>query len=623
MNPEKSRKRNINLKLNVNEPLSQNKQNQPNLNEGISKFNPNRKNTAENNNKIITNKNDQDLIKENIINKEKKMRIEINNISNNDNLHKPKMIEENKIDEQSKNNRKLKLRKINKDNFNTYNNDDENRKLNQNDDINIILPKKRIIKNEIKFNEENIKEDLDSNLNINNLLGNNQNNNNGRNNLPQKRIRRFNTFSNLNDIDKIPQNISFLFDELNIFDSILLILIYNSFINAYLDKNKTKILFCEKKHKYCLSSILYYIYDYIWESNDEKLKNEKELKKTYQKFLDSYMRAFAKNCEQNFYFNNIDNLVTITKFIYKRINKENTEVNKFYKMPNIKFDNKDLHNFMIKFYETHKSVISDDFTGFYQETTGNIIKSTQKYKSFNCIYFDLSFAQNTGFDTNINLYYCLYHKFNQQNQSIPQNIINFFMSNNTQLKFYSLPRVLTIIINNENGNFIINDEINLSPYTCKKDNHDYYLIAMLCKYSYNDKLILYCFNPKDKNWYYYTKGKNINSEMGRRTTYLEPNAIPYILVYQKKENNNYEYNKINLEIANNKKGYNFNFINGLQVQLFFGVNATIKEVKREIEKYYKLKKGVKLIINAQPTNNDNDLLRIVNANNSPIMVIQI
>ena len=53
------------------------------------------------------------------------------------------------------------------------------------------------------------------------------------------------------------------------------------------------------------------------------------------------------------------------------------------------------------------------------------------------------------------------------------------------------------------------------------------------------------------------------------------------------------------------------------------MNATIKEVKREIEKYYKLKKGIKLIINAQQTNNDNDLLRIVNANNSPIMVIQI
>ena len=389
MNPEKSRKRDFIPKLNVNEPLNQNKQNQPNLNEGNSKFNPNRKHTAENNNKIITNKNEQDFIKENTINKKKKMRIEINNISNNDNLRKSKMIEENKIDEQSKNNRKLKLRKINKDNFNTYNNDDENRKLNQNDDINIILPKKRIIKNEIKINKENIKEDLDNNLNINNLLGNNQNNNNSRNNLPQKRIRRFNTFSNLNDINKIPQNINFLFDELNIFDSILLILIYNSFINAYLDKNKTKILFCEKKYKYCLSSILYYIYDYIWESNDEKLKSEKELKKTYQKFLDSYMRAFAKNCDQNFYLNNFDNLVTITKFIYKRINKEITEVNKFYKMPNIKFDNKDLHNYMIKFYETHKSVISDDLLLFIKGCNNSILRLNKK--QYNIVFIKLRF----------------------------------------------------------------------------------------------------------------------------------------------------------------------------------------------------------------------------------------
>jgi len=606
MNPEKSKKGNINLKLNVNEPLNQNKQNHPNLNEDNSKFNPNRKNTAENKNKIITNKNEQDLIKENIINKKKKMRIEINNISNNDNLRKSKMIEENKIDEQSINNKRLKSR-INKDNFNTYNNNDENRKLNRNDDINIILPKKNNNQNEIKLNEENNKEDLDRNLNINKILGINQNNNNSRKKIPQLRIRRFNTFSNLNNIDKIPQNINFLFDDLNIFDSILLILIYNPFINAYLDKNKTKILFYEKNHKHCLSSILYYIYNYIWESNDEKIKNEKELKKTYQNFLDSYMREFANNWDQNFYFNNIDNLVTITKYIYNTINKEITEMNKNYKMVNIKFDNKALHNYMIKFYKTHKSVISDDFIGFYQETTGKFFKSTQ-YKSFNYIYFDLSFAQKAGFGININLYDCLNYNF---------------MLNSAKLKFYSLPRVLTIIINNENGNFIINDEINLSRYTYKKDNHDYYLIAMLCKYSYNDKLILYCFNPKDKNWYYYTKGKNINSELGRRTNYLEPNAIPYLLVYQKKENNKYEYNKINLEIANNKKGYNFNFINGLQVQLFFGVNATIKEVKREIEKYYKLKKGIKLIINAQPTNNDNDLLRIVNANNSPIMVIQI
>ena len=443
MNPEKSRKRHFIPKLNVNEPLNQNKQNHPNLNEGNSKFNSNRKNTAENNNKRMTNKNEQDFIKENTINKKKKIGIKIDNISNNDNLRKSKMIEENKIDEQSINNKRLKSR-INKDNFKTYNNNDEKRKLNRNDDINIILPKKNNNQNEIKLNEENNKEDLDRNLNINKILGINQNNNNSRKKIPQLRIRRFNTFSNLNNIDKIPQNINFLFDDLNIFDSILLILIYNPFINAYLDKNKTKILFYEKNHKHCLSSILYYIYNYIWESNDKKIKNEKELKKTYQNFLDSYMREFANNWDQNFYFNNIDNLVTITKYIYNTINKEITEMNKNYKMVNIKFDNKALHNYMIKFYKTHKSVISDDFIGFYQETTGKFFKSTQ-YKSFNYIYFDLSFAQKAGFGININLYDCLNYNF---------------MLNSAKLKFYSLPRVLTIIINNENGNFIINDEIN-------------------------------------------------------------------------------------------------------------------------------------------------------------------
>ena len=613
MNKVSSSKRQFIHTKKENETLNCSERNKPNIifnNFKLSKI------PAQNNNKIHF-KNEQDFNIENIANKIKKLKFIINNNSN-----KPKMIEENKIDDHSLNNRKLNVRNVNRNNFNTYNNDIENRKLNRNNSIKVILTKRNIDKKDITFNEEKIKEDLDTNLNINDLLANNQNDNNiSRNPNIERRINRFNTFSNLDDIDKIPKKINFLFDDLNIFDSILLLLVYNSYINLYLDKNKAKILLYEKNKRFVLSTLLYYIYDYLWESKEEKIKSEKELKTTYQKFLDRYVKVYDKNCEQNFYLNNIDNLETITKFIYNRINKEITEINKDYKMANINFDNKDLEDYVKEFYKTHKSVISDDFTGFYQETIGNTIISTQQYNSFNYIYFDLSFAQNAEFNNrNINLYDCLKYKFNQQNQITPFNFINnFFKPNNPQLKLYSLPKVLTIIINNKNANFKIDDEINLSPYMYTWGNHKYYLIAMLCKYYFNDKLILYCLNPKDRAWYHYTKGKSINSEMERRVTYLDPNAIPYLLVYQMEDRMHCEYNKINLEKANNKKGYNFGFTTGEQVILFFDLNATIREVKKDIEKRFGLKE-VKLIINAKQID-DNVLLINVNESNSPITVL--
>ena len=599
------------LKRKVNEPLIRIEHNKPNL---IFNNFINRKITAQNNNKIPF-KKETDFIKENIANKNKKLKIAFNYNSN-----KPKMREESKIDDHSLNNRKLNVRNINRNNFNTYNNN-ENIKLNINIEVKVILPKQNFDKKEIVFNEEKIKEDLDTNLNINDLLANNQNNEIiNRNPNVERRIRRFNTFSNLGEIDKIPKKINFLFDDLNIFDAILLLLIYNSYINLYLVKNKAKLLRCEKNKRFSLSNILYYIYDYIWESKEEKIKSEKELKTTYQNFLERYMKLKAKNYDQNFYLNNIDNLESITKFIYNRINKEITEINKDYKMANIYLENKDLENYVKEFYTTHKSVISDDFTGFYQITTGNIIISTQQYDSFNYLYFDLSFAQNAEFNNrNINLYDCLKYKFNQQNQITPFNLINIFKPNTPKLKLYSVPKVLTIIINNKKGNFKLDDEINLSPYMHSPGNHKYYLIAMLCKYYYNDKIILYCLNPKDREWYYYTKGKSLNSEMERRVIYLDPNAIPYLLMYQMEDMMHCEYNKINLEKANNKKGYFFHFTNGNIVKLFFGINATVREVRKDIEKKFGLKE-VKLIINAEPINDD---VLLINANesNSQILVI--
>ena len=84
----------------------------------------------------------------------------------------------------------------------------------------------------------------------------------------------------------------------------------------------------------------------------------------------------------------------------------------------------------------------------------------------------------------------------------------------------------------------------------------------------------------------------------------------------------FEYNELNLEIANNKKEYTFRFQNGIPpVNLYFEINATVQEVCKEIERFYKLKK-VKLVINAQQMK-ENEILSLVALNNCNILVIPI
>ena len=190
-----------------------------------------------------------------------------------------------------------------------------------------------------------------------------------------------------------------------------------------------------------------------------------------------------------------------------------------------------------------------------------------------------------------------------------------------QKQFLSLPKILTIIINNKNANFILNSEINLSQFTNAKGNHNYYLIALLCKYAHNKNFITYCFNYKDGMWYSYTKKEGYHRSIKERT-FLEPNAIPYLLVYQNIGSMDFEYNELNLEIANNKKEYTFRFQNGIPpVTLYFEINSTAKEVCKEIERFYKLKK-VKLVINASQIK-ENEILSLVALNNCNILVIPI
>ena len=301
---------------------------------------------------------------------------------------------------------------------------------------------------------------------------------------------------------------------------------------------------------------------------------------------------------------------------------------------------------MIEFHGKNKSVISDSFNGFYQEISTclnckgiieknfNIYVPNIKYSTFNYLYFNLNDIAISKMNNNImnsynvnypnqdnfklNIYDCLNYQLNKLYQS-SCNLCHCYNLNIIQKKYFTLPNALTVIINNNNGNFIINNKINLY---CVKCNYEYYLVGMLCKLSYNDRLIVYNYNKNDKIWYYYDKCELFNSYIVRSSTDLDINAIPYVLLYQKSKTLKDKYSHINIEKANNKIGYTFKFQNGLpQRKIFFGKDITVGEAKNEIKNYFKLK-NINFLINAKKQS-DSEILKDVKTDNTPISVVWI
>ena len=129
------------------------------------------------------------------------------------------------------------------------------------------------------------------------------------------------------------------------------------------------------------------------------------------------------------------------------------------------------------------------------------------------------------------------------------------------LSIYSLPNILTLVLSNfENYNFYIQDNIDLKNYCLHSlEDSTYLLVSILCKFSYNDKFILYSYNYKKNCWYSYTNGKiNLAKKM-------DINAIPFVLVYQIK-NKIEVYNNL---IVEDKICLNIHFTNDHLKSYFF------------------------------------------------------
>ena len=285
---------------------------------------------------------------------------------------------------------------------------------------------------------------------------------------------------------------------------------------------------------------------------------------------------------------------------------------------------------MKEFFNNNKSFISDHFIGFFQNYLfcENCQRKNNMYNMFyipeyqfypffllNFNLKDITFQMNTK---NINLDICFNYdmmkKYNINYNQYCNSCLTYYKSQ--KLSILSFPNILTIILsNNDNYNFNLQDEIDLKR-CCLQSSGDsiYCLVSILCKTNYNGKFILYSINHKNEKWYSYVDGKIVE------IITIDLNAIPLVLIYQKRNTITFEYKNLKIE---DKISLNVKFMNGMPPQkLFFASNSFIINAKRLISKHFNLQfDKINLIINGgKPT--DYQLLKdVIKNENNNILVL--
>ena len=531
----------------------------------------------------------------------------------------------------------------NKNNAINDNNDIEN----INDDsgnlnINEIINQKKEnninkkIENNVNKATENNNDNNSHNQNIINITKTIDNENKRREIFARKR---YYSLSNIREINT-PIYCK-IYEKINIFNAMLLSLNNNSFIDKIFKNQKNEqILLLEKNNKHCLSSILYNSFKFMWIVNYNSGITKDNLIKKYNEFIKVYSENNCKSVDKEKYCFDINNLVLIIDFIYNKINAEFTQLQKMKSNTNKNYLNNCFNNqydaasvYLNNFFQNNISFISDNFVGFYQqEINCNNCQSksyiynmpyspTYNYSYYTYIHFDLNevndylnrFNSNFNANKNINLDNCFNYTFNQKfkySNLYCNNCFTPFKYQSTTI--YSLSRKFTIILTNNDYNFIIQEEIDLTKYSFKTDGiMDYYLISVLCKIN-TTEFILYNFNHKTGLWYSYANGHI--SQVNK----MDINAIPLVLIYQIKREMNFLYESLKIE---EKVNLRVRFSNRKEEKMAFPKNSLIKNVIARIGRLINVDvKKINILINAQ-TPKDYDQLSNHIKNTDIILVL--
>ena len=495
------------------------------------------------------------------------------------------------------------------------------------------------------------------------------------NNIIREEKEKINNDNKEQNLNKSIPTYCILFEEINIFNSILIMMSNISIINDYFQKDTFKILIdnCNKSEAIHLSSILYYLYNYLWNNSDKSSKiSEKDLLNKYMNFLkirfnDLYPEIICNN----------NNLIKIISLIYSQINMELTnEKNKLspnnQKLYTQNNNNGKQNNFINEihivlnnyvnnyFKPNNNSKISDAFIGFYMIETicNSCYNKIKRIKGSQM--FPLNNNKNNYTDYNFDFYYYFHFNIDEINNNIIRNsniqnnmccynnmeIDNLSNSNNyidlincfdyienenkkgqiyakcercqlfsykNQMKsIYSLPNILTIVLTiSDNYNFFMLDQIDLNPYINQEE------IKVSSENIYYVISIL-CQIIYNKKYICYCINPNnglwysySDGEI-KQVEYMDINAIPLIIIYQFKSTIKFKYNSL--------KRYDFEkycleikFSNGLNpFKMVFKKDELIKNIIQQIALYAKIESTkIKLLNNGEGTENEQKLSDVI------------
>ena len=541
---------------------------------------------------------------------------------------------ENRSDTNSTKGNKPKLKAIKR----TYSSADINSDIKNEDEL---ISEKKNTKNKKDKNEN--KKDSNENKIIEKT--NNENNNDINNNLKidaniqnkkdinknetsNKKVKEgkktlsksYSFFKNESDNIYTRPNYSILYDDMNIF-KLLLIMINNiSLVKKYfLRKSAEKKikLASEYFQKNCISFLTYYINKSLW--YDEKTHvSDQDLVKEYNDYILYFTKKYCNNSNSDKFLYDEQNVEIILNSIYDNINYELTcakkeKVNDNSIITNNKFDN--LENFQKNLMENNQSFLSDIFMGTYQfniycqecyvktMTEKVQFKGSLRYESF--YFVDFNFDEIKTFYSNNNMYIDNFRLNDFFNCFKKVGIINSKCKacnketvNNEFRSILTLPNILTLtLLNNNDLNFILEEDLKIK---LGKFYYVYKIISFLCVIK--GKFICYCINPNNGLWYCYENKKIAKVEK------YDIEAKPIVIIYQNKDTITFQYNSIKRD--DSKILLNIRFLNGLreQTKLYFNKNIKIEKVIRKIKTTFNLENmNLVLLIDGKKSNND-DLL---------------
>ena len=413
-------------------------------------------------------------------------------------------------------------------------------------------------------------------------------------------------------------NYSTLYDDMNIFKLILIMINNISLVKKYFLKesaeNKIKLA-SEYFQKNCLSYLTYYINKSLW--YDEKTHvTDQDLVKEYNDYILYFTEKYCNNSDKFLY--DEKNVEIILNSIYNNINYELTcakkeKVNDNSINTNNKFDN--LKNFQKNLMENNQSFLSDIFMGTYQfnlycqecyvKTMAERVqfKGSLRYESF--YFVDFNFDEIKTFYLNNNMYIDNFRINDFFNCFKKVEIINSKCktcnketANNEFRSILTLPNILTLtLLNNNDLNFILEEDLKIK---LGKVDYIYKIISFLCVI--NGKFLCYCINPNNGLWYCY-ENKSIT-----KVEKYDIEAKPIVIIYQNNDTIKFEYHSIKRDES--KILLNIRFLNGLREQskLYFNKNIKIEKVIRKIKTSFNLENmNLVLLINGKKSNNDDIL----------------